>query len=169
MFAGKAATVPANTARMLTSNMYPKSGLKAPVCPYHQLVHLSADAKWQVNGNCEPPDKSSTKNGLCCRHLWSIITNPGIINIMCSLHFRPDCTQAENGNAMEVIYPKNGAKIYVPLEADGTRGRMICNAAHRLPGMKIFWHLDDQYVGETKDFHQMALNPGSGQTYPYPG
>jgi penicillin-binding protein 1C len=29
--------------------------------------------------------------------------------------------------------------------------------------MKIFWHLDDQYVGETRDSHQMALNPPPGK------
>jgi len=64
---------------------------------------------------------------------------------------------------MEVIYPKDGAKIYVPLEVDGTRGRVIFNAAHRVAGVKIFWHLDDKYVGETKDFHQIALNPPAGK------
>ena len=63
---------------------------------------------------------------------------------------------------MELIYPKDDAKIYIPLEADGKRGRMICNAAHRQPGMKIFWHLDDQYISVTKDFHQVALNPPPG-------
>ena len=39
---------------------------------------------------------------------------------------------------------------------------MICNAAHRQTGMKIFWHLDEQYVGVTKDYHQIALNPSAG-------
>jgi penicillin-binding protein 1C len=39
---------------------------------------------------------------------------------------------------------------------------VIFNAAHRQSGVKIFWHLDDQYVGETKDFHQIALNPPPG-------
>jgi len=77
--------------------------------------------------------------------------------------FRADCVQAENASPMEVIYPKDGAKIYVPLEADGSRGRVIFNAAHRQTGVKIFWHLDDHYVGETKDFHQMALNPPPGK------
>jgi penicillin-binding protein 1C len=77
--------------------------------------------------------------------------------------FRPDCVQAENANPMEIIYPKDGAKIYVPLEADGSRGRVIFNAAHRQAGVKIFWHMDDQYVGETKDFHQIALNPPPGK------
>jgi penicillin-binding protein 1C len=64
---------------------------------------------------------------------------------------------------MELIYPKEGAKIYVPLEADGQRGRVIFNAAHRQPGVKIFWSLDAQYVGQTKDFHQLALNPAPGK------
>jgi len=140
----------------------PKSGLKAPVCPYHQLVHLSADAKWQVNGNCEPPDNILNKSWFVLPPSMEYYYKARNYQYHVLPPFRADCTQAENGNAMEVIYPKNGAKIYVPLEADGTRGRMICNAAHRQPGMKIFWHLDDQYVGETKDFHQMALNPPPG-------
>ncbi|UOE52111.1 penicillin-binding protein 1C [Mucilaginibacter sp. SMC90] len=141
----------------------PKSGLKAPVCPYHQLVHLSADAKWQVNGNCEPPGNILNKSWFVLPPSMEYYYKARSYQYHVLPPFRTDCTQAENGNAMEVIYPKNGAKIYVPLEADGTRGRMICNAAHRQPGMKIFWHLDDQYVGETKDFHQMALNPPPGK------
>ncbi|WP_413667631.1 penicillin-binding protein 1C [Mucilaginibacter sp. Mucisp86] len=141
----------------------PKSGLKAPVCPYHQLVHLSADAKWQVNGNCEPPDNILNKSWFVLPPSMEYYYKARNYQYHVLPPFRPDCAQAENGNTMEVIYPKNDAKIYVPLEADGTRGRMICNAAHRQPGMKIFWHLDDQYVGETKDFHQMALNPPPGK------
>lgn len=141
----------------------PKSGLKAPVCPYHQLVHLSADAKWQVNGNCEPPDNILNKSWFVLPPSMEYYYKARNYQYHVLPPFRPDCAQAENGNTMEVIYPKNGAKIYVPLEADGTRGRMICNAAHRQPGMKIFWHLDDQYVGETRDLHQMALNPPPGK------
>ncbi|MEO3406877.1 penicillin-binding protein 1C [Mucilaginibacter sp. CAU 1740] len=141
----------------------PKSGLKAPVCPYHQLVHLSADARWQVNGNCEIPDNILNKSWFVLPPSMEYYYKARNYQYHVLPPFRADCTQAENGNAMEVIYPKNGAKIYVPLEADGTRGRMICNAAHRQPGVKIFWHLDDQYVGETKDFHQMALNPPPGK------
>jgi penicillin-binding protein 1C len=141
----------------------PKSGLKAPVCPYHQLVHLSADAKWQVNGNCEPPDNILNKSWFVLPPSMEYYYKARNYQYHVLPPFRADCAQGENGNIMEVIYPKNGAKIYVPLEADGTRGRMICNAAHRQPGMKIFWHLDDQYVGETKDFHQMALNPPPGK------
>jgi penicillin-binding protein 1C len=141
----------------------PKSGLKVPVCPYHQLVHLSADGKWQVTGNCTPPDQIINKHWFVLPPSMEYYYKTKNYQYRVLPPFRPDCVQAENAAPMEVIYPKDGAKIYVPLEADGTRGRVIFNAAHRQAGVKIFWHLDDKYVGETKDFHQMALNPSPGK------
>ncbi len=140
----------------------PRGGLKAPVCPWHQLVHLSADRKWQVTTDCETPEQivnstwfvlpPSIEYYFKTKSYWYRALPP----------FKSGCVQ-DNVNPMEVIYPKPGAKVYVPLEADGSRGRMICSAAHRQPGMKVFWHLDDNYVGETHDQHQMALNPQAGK------
>jgi len=143
--------------------LIPKSGLKAPVCPYHQLVHLSADGKYQVNDNCESPDNMINRPWFVLPPSMEYYYKSRNYQYHVLPPFKAGCNQFENGNTMEVIYPKDGAKIYVPLEADGARGRMICNAAHRLPGMKIFWHLDNQYIGETKDFHQVALNPSPGK------
>jgi penicillin-binding protein 1C len=141
----------------------PKSGLKAPVCPYHQLVHLSADEKWQVTGNCVPPDEIINKKWFVLPPSMEYYYKAKNYEYHVLPPFRPDCIQPEGGKPMEIIYPKDGAKIYVPLEADGSRGRVIFNAAHRQAGIKIFWHLDDQYVGETIDFHQIALNPSPGK------
>ncbi len=141
----------------------PKSGLKVQVCPYHQLVHLSADGKWQVTGNCVPPNQIVNKNWFVLPPSMEYYYKTKNYQYRVLPPFRPDCVQTETAQPMEVIYPKDGAKIYVPLEVDGTRGRVIFNAAHRVAGVKIFWHLDDKYVGETKDFHQMALNPPPGK------
>ncbi|MDB5088016.1 MAG: penicillin-binding protein [Mucilaginibacter sp.] len=147
-----------------TDDMWaPKSGLKAPVCPYHQLVHLNADGKWQVTGNCTPPDQIVNKHWFVLPPSMEYYYKTKNYQYRILPPFRADCVQAENAAPMEVIYPKDGAKIYVPLEADGSRGRVIFNAAHRQASVKIFWHLDDKYVGETKDFHQMALNPPPGK------
>jgi len=140
----------------------PKNGVKARVCPWHQLVHLSADSKWQVTGNCLPPNQIVNKKWFVLPPSMEYYYKTKNYQYRALPPFKPDCVQAENTNPMEIIYPKDGAKIYVPLEADGSRGRVIFNAAHRQSGVKIFWHLDDQYVGETKDFHQIALNPPPG-------
>ncbi|MDO3644162.1 penicillin-binding protein 1C [Mucilaginibacter sp. L3T2-6] len=141
----------------------PKSGLKAPVCPYHQLVHLSADGKWQVTGNCVPPNQIINKTWFVLPPSMEYYYKTKNYQYRVLPPFRPDCAQAESSQPMEVIYPKDGAKIYVPLEADGTRGRVIFNAAHRQAGVKIFWYVDDKYMGETRGFHQFALNPTAGK------
>jgi len=141
----------------------PESGLKAPVCPYHQLVHLSTDGKWQVTGNCVPPNQIVNKSWFVLPPSMEYYYKTKNYQYRVLPPFRPDCVQTENAQPMEVIYPKDGAKIYVPLEADGTRGRVIFNAAHRTAGVKIFWYIDDKYISETKDFHQVALNPSAGK------
>jgi penicillin-binding protein 1C len=45
---------------------------------------------------------------------------------------------------------------------DGGAGRVVFEAAHRDPAARVFWHLDDEYQGETRDIHQMALAPRPG-------
>ena len=61
------------------------------------------------------------------------------------------------------MYPQAGAKIYVPLEINGERGRTVFTAAHRRAGAKIFWSLDDAFIGTTQNFHQLGLNPSPGK------
>ena len=141
----------------------PAGGLKSPVCPYHQLVHLDLSQKWQVNTDCESPDKMVHAKWFVLPPSMEYYYKARNYQYRTLPPFRNDCGVAENINPMEVIYPKDDAKVYIPIEADGTRGRMVCNAAHSQRGTKIFWHLDDEYVGQTTDFHQIAINPAAGK------
>lgn len=68
---------------------------------------------------------------------------------------------------MELIYPRQGAKIYVPLEIYGSRGKTVFTATHRKQGSKIFWHLDDEFIGTTINYHQIAISPASRKTFAY--
>jgi len=141
----------------------PAGGLKSPVCPYHQLVHLDLTRQWQVNTDCESPERIVHQKWFVLPPSMEYYYKARNYQYRTLPPFRNDCGVSDKTLPMEVIYPKDDAKIYIPIEADGTRGRMICNAAHRQPGMKIFWHLDDQYVGQTKDYHQVAINPQPGK------
>ncbi len=145
-----------------TATWIPVAGLKSPVCPYHQLVHLDKTERWQVNSDCTPPDQITNKSWFILPPAMEYYYKSKNYQYKTLPPFRADCAATDRASPMEVIYPKDGAKIYVPLEIDGSRGRMICNVAHRQPGTKIFWHLDNEYVGVTHDFHQMALNPAPG-------
>ena len=79
--------------------------------------------------------------------------------------YRPDCRAAlaaAGSASLSFVYPREGAFVYVPVEMDGSLGRVVFEAAHRDPAARVFWHLDDEYQGETKDRHQMALAPRPG-------
>ena len=79
--------------------------------------------------------------------------------------FREDCLK-EPGmikeGVMELIYPAPLTKVYIPVDLGERLSETIFEAVHRKPESKLFWHLDDHYLGETKKFHQIALSPEIG-------
>jgi penicillin-binding protein 1C len=67
------------------------------------------------------------------------------------------------GEAVLALFnPGPGAQIYVPLELDGGEGRVVFAAAHRDANARIYWHLDDRYLGSTAVFHEMEARPAPG-------
>jgi penicillin-binding protein 1C len=65
--------------------------------------------------------------------------------------------------SLSFVYPKENAQVYVPVEMSGSLGRVVFEAAHRNPQTRVFWHVDDEYQGETRDVHQMELAPPPGR------
>jgi penicillin-binding protein 1C len=141
----------------------PVDGIKTRACPYHKLIHLSSDRLFRVNSSCYPVQNI-------------VVDSAFILPPAMEWYFRklnPDykilpplmkgCVSALQTQNIELLYPRNLAKIYVPVEMDGKRGRVIFEAAHRFDNARIYWHLNNQYVGQTKKFHQMALLPNPGR------
>jgi penicillin-binding protein 1C len=58
--------------------------------------------------------------------------------------------------------PEAGSRIFVPRELDGREGRIVFSAAHREGNGVIYWHLDENYLGFTKGFHEMEAHPPPG-------
>jgi penicillin-binding protein 1C len=142
----------------------PRSGMKTPPCPYHQLIHLDATGKYRVHSECESTANMIHKSWFVLPPAmeWYYKTKNQHYKVLPD--FRADCVQNNiTDTDMEIIYPKQTTTIYVPVEIDGTPGKTIFEVAHRNPSTIIYWHLDDQYLGSTRNFHQMALYPAAGK------
>jgi penicillin-binding protein 1C len=63
---------------------------------------------------------------------------------------------------MSLIFPEQGARVYIPIDLDGKPGMTVFRAAHRSTRATIFWHLDGEYLGETMEIHDMEARPGPG-------
>jgi penicillin-binding protein 1C len=143
----------------------PKTGLRAPACPYHQLLHLDASGQWQVHSDCEAPATMQHRGWFVLPPIEEFYfrhKNPAYVP---PPPFRPDCLGAQGAaqqNPMQLIYPKDATRIYVPLDLSGKLSSTIFQVAHRDADTEIHWHLDGSYLGSTRTFHQMALQPAVG-------
>lgn len=64
---------------------------------------------------------------------------------------------------MEFIYPEPGAQISIPRQLNGEIKGIVFNLAHRDRDATVWWHLDDEYAGETRYLHQLTLIPSPGR------
>ncbi len=140
----------------------PKIGLKSGPCTFHKVIHLDATGKFRVNSDCE--------NVSSMQHI-SYFTLPPAMEYYYKTKnpnykplppFRADCG-GNFSHAMEFVYPREETMLYIPIELDGRPGKVIFEIAHRKPGTIVYWHLDDQYMGQTTDIHQFAMNPDPGK------
>ena len=64
---------------------------------------------------------------------------------------------------MQFIYPQQNAVISIPKQLSGQLGKVTFELAHNNAKSSVFWHLDEQFIGTTEDFHQVSLTPEAGK------
>lgn len=146
------------------SSWVPATGLQSTVSPYHQWVHLDTSSTFRVQGDCESIYQIQSQQWFTLPPVQEWYYKRKHPSYRPLPPYRADCRPSSNDNApMDIIYPKAYAKIYIPKELRGKRGRTVFEAAHRSARQTLYWHVDDTYLGETKGEHQMSLLLEAGE------
>jgi penicillin-binding protein 1C len=143
----------------------PQHALNGNACPYHRVLHLDQSKKWQVNSQCEAPSAMITQPWFVLPPLEEFYFKQRNPNYLPPPPFRKDCEGmiASSEQPMQLIYPKNPTKIYIPVELDGQPGQVVFKVAHRNPETTVYWNIGNQYLGATKGFHEFAWRPPAGK------
>jgi penicillin-binding protein 1C len=139
------------------------SGEKTGLCPYHKLVHLDPTGTFRVTDECESPANMVHQPWFVlppAMEYYYKIKNSDYKELPA---YKAGCGPVGNNGVMEMIYPRNYASVYIPVELDGRRGQIVFNATHRRRDSKIYWHIDNEYVGTTQNYHELALSPPAGK------
>jgi penicillin-binding protein 1C len=65
---------------------------------------------------------------------------------------------------MAFIYPQAGnIRVHLPRQLDGSAGEITFELAHSNSSATVFWHIDTDYLGATRDFHKYTFRPPSGK------
>ena len=130
-------------------------------CTYHQMVHLNSDNK-RVYKGCISKSQITDSSWFV---LDPIVTHyykrkhPTYYNVP---PFSKDCLQNDE-SVLAIIYPQNRTEVIIPKNFDQQYEKVVVEATHNTEGAKLFWHLDNHYVGETTGKHVLALEIKPGQ------
>jgi penicillin-binding protein 1C len=136
-------------------------GLNFPNCSFHKKIHLDVTGQFRVNSNCYNVSDMKEVNWFVLPTVqeWFYKTKNPEYKSLPSLH--PSCKGASE-KMMEIIYPKEGLKLFVPKNLDGTLSKIIFEVAHRKSSAQIYWYLDEEYLGMTQRLHQKEISTSEG-------
>ena len=140
-----------------------RKGLMTQACPFHRIVHLDQSEEWQVSSGKVSVHEMIHKK-------WFVLPtvmewyykrkNPFYKSLP---PFRSDCSDRNKKNVIDLIYPRENNQVFIPIQLDGTPGQVIIEAAHSSATATIYWHLDNNFLGQTTGEHKFTIRPSPGE------
>ncbi|WP_206052097.1 penicillin-binding protein 1C [Nonlabens xiamenensis] len=140
----------------------PSVGSKFTPCPYHKKIHLDASGEFQVNADCEPLGKIQNEPWFVLPAVMSYYysrTHPDYKKLP---EYRADCTPGEQV-VMKFIQPMHNTSIPLTKNVEGKDNKVVFKLAHISPEHSVYWYMDDEYLGTTKNFHELAIKGKKGR------
>jgi len=139
------------------------AGLQTGACPYHIPVSLSPDKRYRVYENCiEAGQPVLRQNLFILPPVWEWYYKQHHPEYKTLPPFLKGCGE-DSYLQMSFIYPQNNARVYLPMQLDGSDGELTFELAHGNSQTTVFWHIDSEYLGATRDFHKYTFRPSRGQ------
>ena len=151
--------------------LIPKSSHFDRLTSHHQLVHINKQSGKRVHSQCESVSNMTHQNWFVLPPDQAYYYQQNHADYKNLPEWREDCQQealaqsnsTKTDNTISLIYPRRNTQIYIPKELSGQRGRTIFRAIHRNPQERLFWHLDNTFLGTTQTYHEQAIQISTGK------
>jgi penicillin-binding protein 1C len=133
------------------------------LCPYHQKLFLSDDGQYQVCSACWETGKvKETVRAVFPADVVQFLRESGKPVADLPRH-RPSCTAQKAEEVLQILYPPDEARLWIPRDLDGRLEKVTFRAAHREKEILLYWYLDDVFVGTSRNRHARSclLNFGT--------
>jgi penicillin-binding protein 1C len=137
------------------------NGLHTEPCPFHTIVNLTADEQFRIYETCAD-GTSVRKSWFVLPPAWTWYYKQHHPTYKSLPPLKPGCG-GSSYQPMQFIYPQGNAKVSLPKQLDGTIGVITFDLAHNNPHAIVFWHIDNEYIASTTDFHKLSVRllPGA--------
>jgi penicillin-binding protein 1C len=136
-------------------------GLRTDPCPYHTTVNLTADEQYRIYETCANSETSIRKSWFVLPPAWAWYYKQHHPEYKPLPSFKPGCNESSY-QPMQFIYPQGNTKIVLPKQLDGTSGDVTFELAHNSRNAVVYWHIDNEYITSTTDFHKLSIKLSQG-------
>jgi penicillin-binding protein 1C len=137
-------------------------GMRSDACPYHIRVNLTEDERFRVYENCIGQETVIQRSWFVLPPAWAWYYRQHNPNYRALPPFLAGCGGGSH-NPMQFIYPQGNTRVFLPRQLDGSEGVLTFELAHSQQNAFVFWHINNQYVSSTSDFHKLSVNLPEGQ------
>lgn len=138
------------------------SGLKTEVCPYHIPILMDKTETYQVNNSCDNVENITRKSWFMLPPAMEYYYKQRNPLYKETPPFKDSCSSQEK-TRLSFIFPKESAGVYLPKDFNGKKSELIFRVAHSQPNTTIYWYLNETYLGQTNEIHDMAIQPRAGK------
>ena len=142
--------------------LVPRGAHPLKVCPYHQPFQVTSDENNTVCSLCWQGKEHHTQAYLLYPpQVKKYLLENGISCPEIPPH-SPECPTSVKNN-LSIIYPNEGAHIFLPRDLNTRQQKLSPQISINNVDLKIYWYLDDEYMGMTDGRENITLLPRTGQ------
>ncbi len=135
-------------------------------CPWCQPVSFSPDGAWRATAEDLASIGPGTLPLIRNRFVLPPVLEWWYVRHAVNYRALPPWIPGHKGGSVEsdlsIAFPEAGTNAYVPVELDGSPGALILQAVSREREAVLYWDLDGEYLGDTREYHEMAVRPKPG-------
>ncbi len=132
--------------------------------PYHERIHTDLLFNYQVSTACESLKNIKSSNWFSLPPHLAHYYQKTNSDYLTKPKWRQDCLNLLSVKSpISFIYPRPNTKVYIPKKLDGKRSVIISEVAHNHTTTRLYWYIDNEYLGVTSEIHQMEMAPLAGK------
>ena len=132
------------------------AGERTKACPYCKRINLDKTGQYRVNADCYRVSDMIQKSYLVLPPAMEWYYQRKNPLYQTRPPYLEGCMSQDSEN-IDIIYPKNNTRLFIPKNFGGLFERSVFQAAHSTAGSTIYWHIDNEYIGSTKGVHKKEV------------
>ncbi len=141
---------PSNTISIPNKNNYVKA------CDYHRSIVLDKQKRFRVNSSCADLSQTVQEPWFILPPLMQFYYKKSHPTYKTLPPLRDGCKN-NSEYSMDFIYPKNGNRISLTKNFEGKTNELVLKLAHTKPETTVYWYLDEKFIDETSNFHELGI------------